>query len=112
MNKPLYEAYLLKEQFALFFQCKNASEGQEFFHSWIKQILNNIIEFFKPFYEMVKRYVYGILSFFDYRYTNSIAEGINNKIKVLKRMVYGYRDKEYFILKILRKCGYLKKIKR
>jgi len=110
LNKPLYEAYLMKEQFDLFFQCKNASEGQKFLHSWIKQIPKNIMEFFQPFYEMVKRYVYGILSFFDYRYTNSIAEGINNKIKVLKRMAYGYRDKEYFISKILRKCGYFKNI--
>ena len=78
---------------------------------WFKQIPENIKEFFKPFYKMMKRYVYGILSFFKYRYTNSIAEGINNKIKVLKRMAYGYRDKEYFMLKIPRKCGYLKNIK-
>ncbi len=44
----------------------------------------------------------------ELRYTNAIAEGINNKIKVLKRMAYGYRDKEYFKLKIYRKCSYLK----
>ena len=110
-NKPLYEAYLLKEQFNLFYHCENASQGQKFIHMWFKQIPENIREFFQPFYKMVKRYVYGILSFFKYRYTNSIAEGINNKIKVLKRMAYGYRDKKYFMLKILRKCGYLKNIK-
>jgi transposase len=27
-------------------------------------------------------------------------EGINNKVKVMKRQAYGYRDQEYFILKI------------
>ncbi|TCP07373.1 transposase, partial [Crenobacter luteus] len=26
--------------------------------------------------------------------------GINNRIKVMKRMAYGYRDSEYFFLKI------------
>jgi len=29
-----------------------------------------------------------------------VLEGINNKIKVIKRMAYGYRDEEYFFLKI------------
>ena len=29
-----------------------------------------------------------------------ILEGINNKIKVIKRMAYGFRDDEYFFLKI------------
>jgi hypothetical protein len=30
----------------------------------------------------------------------SFLEGINNKIKVIKRMAYGFRDEEYFFLKI------------
>ena len=57
---------------------------------------------------MLIRYLDGVVSYLVYRYTNSIAEGLNNKIKVLKRMAYGYRSEEYFKLKILRRCGYLK----
>ncbi|MDX7818022.1 transposase, partial [Aeromonas caviae] len=30
----------------------------------------------------------------------SVLEGVNNKIKVIKRMAYGFRDSEYFFLKI------------
>ncbi len=30
----------------------------------------------------------------------SVIEGINNKIKVIKRMAYGFRDDDYFFLKI------------
>ncbi|TCL15432.1 transposase, partial [Azotobacter chroococcum] len=30
----------------------------------------------------------------------SLLEGVNNRIKVIKRMAYGFRDKEYFFLKI------------
>ncbi|MBI5584493.1 MAG: transposase, partial [Deltaproteobacteria bacterium] len=33
--------------------------------------------------------------------------GINNKIKRLKRMAYGYRDVKYFLLKIHQHCGLL-----
>ncbi|MCH9783698.1 MAG: transposase, partial [Gammaproteobacteria bacterium] len=30
----------------------------------------------------------------------SVLEGMNNRIKVIKRMAYGYRDSDYFFLKI------------
>lgn len=38
------------------------------------------------------RWLKGILASFDYKYTNAFTEGMNNKIKVLKRNAYGYRD--------------------
>jgi len=38
---------------------------------------------------------------------NAEWEGINNKIKRLKRMAYGYRDVKYFLLKIHQHCGLL-----
>ena len=56
------------------------------------------------------KYLDGVLAYLNYRYTNAVAEGLNNKIKVLKRMAYGYRNEQYFQLKILRRCGYLKTV--
>jgi transposase len=110
INSPLYEAYLIKEQFDLFFDCKDAYSGKIFLDNWFKQLPETIRDYFDSFYNMVMHYIDGILSYFMNRYTNAIAEGLNNKIKVLKRMAYGYRDGEYFQLKILRRCGYLKTI--
>jgi len=107
INSPLYEAYLIKEQFEQFYLCTNEQEGKEFVQNWFKQIPQAIKKFFQPYYKMLQRYLYGVTAYFRYQYTNSVAEGINNKIKVLKRMAYGYRDQEYFKLKIIRKCGYL-----
>ena len=43
----------------------------------------------------------GILAWYDAPVTNAILEGINNKIKVMKRRAYGYRDDEYFKLLLL-----------
>ncbi|MFH0790796.1 MAG: transposase, partial [Candidatus Omnitrophota bacterium] len=40
-----------------------------------------------------------------------ISEGFNNKIKRIKRMAYGYRDVEYFKMKIHKYCGYLNTIR-
>ncbi|WP_261423103.1 transposase, partial [Serratia quinivorans] len=35
-----------------------------------------------------------------HRLNTSVLEGMNNKIKVIKRMAYGYRDNDYFFMKI------------
>ncbi len=41
-----------------------------------------------------------ILAHCKYPLHTSLLEGMNNKIKVIKRMAYGYRDQDYFFLKI------------
>jgi transposase len=110
INLPLYEAYLIKEQFDQFFEYKYAKCAQRFLEKWYQAIPATIKKHFESFYQMLKNYFNGVITYFKYRITNSIAEGINNKIKVLKRMAYGYRDHEYFKLKILRRCGYLKNV--
>ena len=110
INSPLYDAYLVKERFDQLFDCQDDQSARDFLHKWYQEIPKTIRHHFASFYQMVTRYLYGILTFFKYRITNAIAEGINNKIKVIKRMAYGYRDPDYFKLKILRRCGYLRNI--
>jgi transposase len=43
----------------------------------------------------------GVLAYFDHRISTGPLEGTNNKIKTMKRQAYGYRDMEFFKLKIL-----------
>lgn len=52
------------------------------------------------FARKLKPYLRGILASAKYPLNTSVLEGINNKIKVIKRMAYGFRDNEYFFLKI------------
>ncbi len=52
------------------------------------------------FARMLAVHLEGILSHCRYPLHTSLLEGINNKIKVLKRMAYGFRDDAYFFLKI------------
>lgn len=108
INMPLYEAYLLKEEFDDFFDCISKQSGINFIENWFRKIPDIIKQYFQSFYDMLIRYLDGVVSYLVYRYTNAVAEGLNNKIKVLKRMAYGYRSEDYFKLKILRRCGYLK----
>jgi len=53
------------------------------------------------FVNMLLRYSYGILNHCDYQIHTSKLEGVNNKIKVIKRKAYGFLDERYFSLKII-----------
>ena len=46
------------------------------------------------------RHQEGLLGYFIHRITNAVTEGLNNKIKTLKRQAYGFRDMEYFKLRL------------
>ncbi|WP_092226337.1 transposase [Desulforhopalus singaporensis] len=57
----------------------------------------------KPFIRLgltINRFKEQILNYFKHHITNAAVEGINNKIKTLKRQVYGFRDMEYFKLRL------------
>jgi len=49
---------------------------------------------------LFQRHADGILNYFPYPLSKAMVEGINNKIKVMKRKAYGHREVEYFKLKI------------
>ena len=55
----------------------------------------------RTFAKMLNRYRYGILNHCDYPIHTGKLEGVNNKIKVIKRKAYGYHDVRYFSLKII-----------
>ena len=42
----------------------------------------------------------GILAWYDCHLSTGKVEGINNKIKVMKRNAYGFRDDKYFTLRL------------
>jgi len=50
---------------------------------------------------MLDKYRYGILNHCDYPIHTGKLEGVNNKIKFIKRKAYGYHDSRYFSLKII-----------
>ncbi|HKB86490.1 MAG TPA: transposase, partial [Ignavibacteriaceae bacterium] len=51
-----------------------------------------------------------VSNYFKYGRTSGAIEGVNNKIKVIKRMAYGYRDQEYFFRKIRSKYSNLPRL--
>ena len=56
---------------------------------------------FKWFSKLINRHFNGMAAHVEFRLSNAKIEGINNKIKTLRRQGYGYPDDEYFFLKII-----------
>ena len=70
--------------------------------NWIDLCKESKIEEFLEASKTIKNWLpYIINSFIDKRYTNGFTEGTNNKIKVIKRNAFGYKNFEFFRKRIL-----------
>lgn len=100
INKNISTAYQLKESFNQMWNHKNIDRAKSFLLKWCDEVFESNI---KPLISFAKSMIKNqilILNYFKYRMTNAKIEGLNNKIKVLKRKAYGYRNNENFILNI------------
>lgn len=107
-NEKLYEMYLLKEDFLSIFSHENTREtAKTMILEWLSTVEKSCLEAIKKFACSVLKRLKTILNWFDYPISNGKSEGVNNVIKTLLKQGYGYKDFEYFRLKVLQKCGYL-----
>jgi len=107
INERLYHAMLLKEQFLTVYKAKDQKTARMNLKEWIIAALKSKIPAFVELADKFFRKRHFILNYFVYNITTAISEGINNKIKRLSRMAYGFRDVYYFLLKIHQHCGLL-----
>lgn len=101
VNKSLAIGYYLKEDLRQIWDQPNKEEGEKQLNVWCKMAEASKIQPLKKVAATLKSHRTGILNFFDHQISTGPLEGFNNKIKVLKRNAYGYRDNDYFRLKIL-----------
>ena len=105
INANLYTGYLLKEQTVTFYSHKTHEEAERYLEEWIDSCISSNLKQFVFFGKRLRRHKESILAYFDHRVSNGFAEGINNKIKVIKRMAFGFHDFNYFRLKIFAATG-------
>jgi transposase len=101
LNTPLTVAYYLKEDLRQIWQQKNKATARLVFKDWIRRADVSGIGMLQKFARTLEDHRDGILAYYDYRISTGPLEGINNKIKTMKRQAYGFRDREFFKLKIL-----------
>ncbi|MBL4886772.1 MAG: transposase [Planctomycetaceae bacterium] len=70
-------------------------------NSWCRQAESSGVMILQKSAKTLQGFRSGILAWYDHPISTGPLEGLNNKIKTLKRTAYGYRNQEYFKLKIL-----------
>ena len=71
------------------------------FHRWCRMAEETAIPELKSIARTIRDKLDGIVSYWTFHHiSNAAMEGFNNKIRWLIKQAYGFRDREYFILKI------------
>ena len=99
-NVPLTTVYLLKSQLKELWYAPSEDEGRRRWKEWFQMAIDSGLAPLMAFARRLRPYLEGILSSALYRMNTSVLEGMNNRIKVIKRMADGYRNTDYFFLKI------------
>jgi len=100
INRSIYIAYVLKEELRTLWKLPSRQHAERFLNDWIQKAFCSGVALLARFARKLRRHAWGILNYFDFPISTAKVEGINNRIKVIKRRAYGYRDLYYFKLKI------------
>lgn len=99
-NQRLMTVYILKDDLKQLWRFTCVEEASLFWEHWYRRATESGIKPLILFAKRLKGYLHGILNHCNWPLHTGLLEGINNRIKVIKRMAYGFRDQEYFFLKI------------
>jgi transposase len=101
LNLPLATAYYLKEDLRQIWQQANLRAARRELRDWLARARASGIDMLVKFADTLEEYQEGVLAYYKHPISTGPLEGTNNKIKTMKRQAYGYRDHEFFKLKIL-----------
>ena len=99
-NHSLFVVYVLRDALKDLWSYRHPGYAARAWTSWYRKALRSRIGPLRHFARKLRPYLPGILAHCRYLLGTNLIEGINNKIKVIKRMAYGFRDDAYFFLKI------------
>ena len=101
LNEPLARAYYLKEDLRRFWEQPGKRFATTFLDGWIRRAETSGIKILQQMSKTLAAHRSGLLAYYDVMISSGPLEGTNNKIKTMKRQAYGFRDPEFFKLKIL-----------
>lgn len=107
LNQNIHNAMLIVEYFHAVLDKKKVSSFRKSLVHWYRLVRESKLKPFKKFAKTIRRYRKYIEGYIESGLTTGVSEGLNNKIKALKRAGYGYQSAMSFRMKILQRCGYL-----
>lgn len=96
LNESLATAYYLKEDLRRIWEQRDKHLGELVLERWIRMAEATVIRQLMKFAKTLRKHRQGILAWYDHPISTGPLEGTNNKIKLLQRQAFGYRDKEFF----------------
>ena len=100
LNEPLAKAYYLKDSLREFWQCTTRQEAERHLKEWIAEAKSSGIRQLYGVAKTLEKHWDGLINYYFYPISTGPLEGINNKIKTMTRQAYGFRDYEFFKIKI------------
>jgi transposase len=100
LNKPLATAYYLKENLRRFWEQPGKRFATTFLDGWIRRAEATGVKTLQRMGRTLAAHRSGLVAYYDAMITSGPMEGTNDKIKTVKRQAYGFRDQEFFKLKI------------
>jgi transposase len=108
-NLKTIRAYLLKEEFQLFWKYVSAAWAEKFMDQWCKKAMRSRLDPMKKIAGMLRLHKPLILNWFQARDEVSLGavEGLNNKLKASIRTSYGFRTAKAIKIMLYHKLGAL-----
>lgn len=100
LNETISTVYILKEKLKNIWKYKYRACAKKCLEEWCSLARSVEDPELDKFANTLENQAYGIINHCDYPIHTSKLEGVNNKIKVIKRKAYGYHDSRYFMLKV------------
>jgi transposase len=101
LNEPLAAAYYMKEDLRQIWAQPDKEAAEKVLDSWIETALSSDIQQLVKMGKTMAVHRRSILDWYDHPISSGPMEGTNNKIKTMKRQAYGFRDMEFFKLRIM-----------
>lgn len=104
-NRPVYRAYLLKEQLRALYQLENPTDAPAHLKAWLAWASRSKLKPFVKLARTLRRYRDGILTAIRLGLTNARLEGLHNKIRLLCHRSYGFHTPQALIALIYLCCA-------
>ena len=92
-SPDLKQAWLLRHELFLIYEADLTPEvADQRFQTWVEQVQRSELTCFDAFIGLLSNHRRGILAYFNGRHTSGFVEGMNNKLKVIKRRCFGLLD--------------------
>lgn len=103
-NARLYRAYLLKESFADILDRRQPNVAREHLKDWLAWASRSRLPAFVKAARTIRKHLEDIVAYVRFRFTNAVAEGLNNKVMLLTRRAYGFHSAEAVISMVMLCC--------